>query len=378
MKTKVMNLILAAAALLTAAACTNDDSNVAVDDDTRVAARITAAMADGTTATPDAAPGARAATPSVMLNGVKHLQPQSTEPEILRSAQNDRKDVATRAVGTQWNGDHIGVIVQNSPGSDMAQRYRNARYTTTSVTFAPLDVDNTIYFDDSPEPVKFMAYAPYQPSATVATLPGTNGNGKVYFDMLRQTTPAEQEAVDVLLAPPTTASKSNPTVSFQFNHIMTRLVLNIQTPAAYGFSPDDVKHITAVKIGGLRTTGFIEVVDNRFAFGSDESSRKEEWDITQNVNRVETRNGVTQRVYTLIIPSVQHVKDKAGQDIDAIPLSITFDEQEYKNTKDLKGNPDNPGSFLFAKSYEYTIRLKKTGIEVTGATITDWVDAVRQ
>lgn len=359
MKTKVMTLILAAAALIAAAACTNDDSNVVVDNDTRVAARITAAMTDDdAVATSNAASGTKA---------------------------------ATRAVGDRWNGDSIGVVVQNFPGSDMATQYRNAHYATnstgTTATFAPIDAANTIYFADPDETVTFMAYAPYRPSATPGTLPGTNANGRMYFDMLRQTTPAEQEAVDILLSDHVTASKSNPTVAFQFYHIMTRLVLNIQTPAAYGFSPDDVERITAVKIGGLCTTSFLEIgiADNRFSFGYDEGFRTQEWDITKNVNRVETRNGVTQRVYTLIIPSQQHVEDKDGKPLDAIPLSITFDEQEYKNTKDLKGEPANPGYFVIGRSYEYTIRLKKTGLEVTDATIQDWVtggtgsgDAVRQ
>lgn len=353
MKTKVMNLILAAAALIAAAACANDDNNAVVDNDTPVPARITAAMADGAVATPDA--------------------------KSANSAMTGNDAASTRAAGTRWNRDHIGVMVFKSPGSDMAARYRNARYATTSTgttaDFAPADAANTIYFADPDETVTFWAYAPYQPSADAATLPGTNADGQLFFDMRRQTTPEEQEAVDILVTfMPTTASKSNPTVAFEFTHCMSRLVLKIQTPAMYGFSPDDVERITAVKIGGLATTGYLRISDNNFSVGYDEGSRTQEWDITQNMNSVQTTGGVTQRVYTLIIPSAQYVKDKDGKNIDAIPLSITLDGQDYKNTTDLKGDLAAPGHFTFGNSYEYTINLKKTGLEVTGAKIAPWAD----
>lgn len=351
MKTKSFTLILAAAALIAAAACTNDDNAVTVDNNTPVPARITAAMADGAVATPDTKSGNSAMTGDA---------------------------ASTRAADTRWNRDHIGVVVSQSPGSDMTARYRNARYATTSTgttaDFAPTDAANAIYFADPDETVTFWAYAPYQPSADAATLPGTNADGQLFFDMRRQTTPEEQEAVDILRALPTTASKSNPTVAFKFAHCMSRLVLKIQTPAMYGFSPDDVERITAVKIGGLCTTGYIEISDRGFGVGYDEGSRTQEWDITQNMNSVQTTGGVTQRVYTLIIPSMQRVKDKDGNFIDAIPLSITLDGQDYKNTTDLKGDPDAPGCFFAGNSYEYTVSLKKTGLEVTGATITPWAD----
>lgn len=96
MKTQVFTLI-AAAALIVAAGCSKDE-NTAADNGTPVAARITAAMAGEATATPTGKAG----------------QP------------------ATRAVNDRWNRDHIGVVVYESPASDMAVRYRNAHYVTAS------------------------------------------------------------------------------------------------------------------------------------------------------------------------------------------------------------------------------------------------------
>lgn len=344
-----MNLILAAAALIAAAACTNDD-NVTVDNNAPVAARITATMAgDDAVATP-----------------------------------------ATRAINDHWNGDHIGVIVLSSYGSDMAARYLNAHYATTSTgttaTFAPIDAANTIYFADTDNLVTFAAYAPYQPSATPGELPGTDG--VITIDATRQTTPAGQEAVDFILATGAAARKDAPTVAFtrvdatndySFRHIMTRLVLKIETPAAYGFSPDDVNDISRISLKGLCTGGLLDFKKDpatgmRFNFDADESTRTADWDIAGYVHTVgPDKNGVMQRTHTLIIPD-QSVRDISGNSLQALPISITLNNQVYTNNTDIKGDADFPGNFFTGKSYEYTIRLKKTGLEVSGATITDWVD----
>lgn len=345
MKTRTTTLILAAAALI-AAACTNDD-NVAADNNAPVPARITAAMAD--------------------------------------------EAPATRAVNDRWNRDHIGVVVYESPASDMAARYRNAHYVTTSTgtsaEFAPADAANTIYFADADETVTFWAYAPYQPSATPGGLPGTDG--VITIDATRQATPEEQEAIDFITALGATASKSSPTVAFtkvddahdySFGHIMSRIVLKIETPAAYGFDPADVERISRISLEGLCTGGIFDIkidpaAGRGFGVGYDENTWKAEWDISGCVYTVEPdQNGVMQRIHTLIIPSMQRVKDKDGNSLGALPIAITLDGQVYRNDKDITGDATTNGRFFLGTSYEYTVRLKKSGIEVTGATISDWTD----
>lgn len=361
MKTKATTLILAAAALLAAAACTNDDNDVAVDNNAPVAARITAGMADAAAATPAAKAG----------------QP------------------GTRAVGTRWNRDNIGVVVAKSPGSDMTTRYRNARYVTTSVTttaeFAPADAGNTIYFADSDEPVEFWAYAPYQPSATPGALPGTDG--VITIDATRQTSAEEQEALDFIVSTNgATASKSSPIVRFtrvdpthdySFVHIMSRLVLKIETPAAYGFDPADVERISGISLNGLCTGGTFDVKTTDPATGSgffhdtDRATWTDNWDIAGYVNAVTTTGSVTQRIHTLIFPA-QQAEDIMGSSRTVVPITITLDGQTYTNSQDITGSSygggAHTGNFKPGTSYEYTIRLRKTGLEVTGATITDWTD----
>lgn len=344
MKTK--STLLLAAALLVTAACTSDNDAV-TNPDAPVPARITAGMASDATTTP-----------------------------------------GTRAVDDRWNCDNIGVMVSYSPGSDMNTRYRNARYVTTSTTstaeFAPADPDNTIYFDGSDNTVTFMAYAPYQSSATPGESPGTNG--VITIDATRQSTPAEQEAIDFLISGRVQASKSTPTVAFSgdeaFRHIMARLVLHIQTPAANGFSPDDVERISRISLGGLCTGGTLEFKGNSkgdiFVFyDADDATRTADWDIAGYVHAVgPDKNNVMQRTHTLIFPN-QWVTDMNGNSLKAVPIAITLDGQVYRNDKDITGSADavgDTGNFRSGTSYEYTIRLKKTGLEVTGATIQDWGD----
>lgn len=354
MKTQVFTLI-AAAAIIAAAGCSKDE-NTAADNGTPVAARITAAMAGEAIATPTGKAG----------------QP------------------ATRAVNDRWNRDHIGVIVRESPASDMAVRYRNAHYVTTSTgttaEFTPADAANTIYFADADETVTFLAYAPYQPSATPGGLPGADG--LIAIDATRQATPEEQEAIDFIIATGATASKAHPTVAFtrvdnanhSLYHIMSRIVLKIETPAAYGFDPADVERISRISLEGLCTGGKFDVKSDPatgrvFGVGADENTWTADWDISGCVHTVEPdQNGVMQRIHTLIIPSMQRVKDKDGNSLDALPIAITLDGQVYRNDKDITGDANVNGNFYLGTSYEYTVRLKKSGIEVTGATITDWAD----
>lgn len=354
MKTQVFTLI-AAAVLITVAACTRDDNGAR--DNTPVAARITASMDDVAVATPAAKAG----------------QP------------------ATRAVNDRWNRDHIGVMVISSPNSDMTTRYCNAHYTTASTAasadFTPADADNTIYFADADETVAFLAYAPYQPSATAAELPGADGT--IIIDATRQTTAEEQEAVDFIVAWDATASKAEPTVRFTkvddahdyaFHHIMSRLVLKIETPAAYGFDPADVERISAITLGGLCTGGFLDVKPDPvtgapFSLGYVHDTWKAEWDIAAYVHTVAPgKDGATQRTHTLIVPPMQFPSDINGNNLSAVPIAITLDGQVYTNNKDITLDGVVFAQFSSGVSYEYTIRLRRAGLEVTGATITPWTD----
>lgn len=161
---------------------------------------------------------------------------------------------------------------------------------------------------------------------------------------------------------------------------MSRIVLKIETPAAYGFDPADVERISRISLEGLCTGGILNIkidpaAGRGFGVGFDENTWKAEWDISGCVHTVgPDKSGVMQRIHTLIIPPHQRVKDKDGNFLDALPIAITLDGQVYRNDKDITGDATINGRFSFGTSYEYTVRLRRSGIEVTGATISDWAD----
>ena len=202
------NMILLAAAALALAACNNETPET---DNRPVAARITAGLS----------------TP------------------------------ATRAIGTNWNADEIGVWVKDAPASEMETLYKNVPYTTTS-TGATADFTATtgegIFFQDADETVTFAAYAPYQESDDNETLPGDNG--KVDVDTETNNTEPLQEDIDFLFAEGATATRTNYTVTFadntasggadhSFHHKMAQLNVVFQTSPTDGFGPNDIARSTS-------------------------------------------------------------------------------------------------------------------------------------
>lgn len=116
----------------------------------------------------------------------------------------------TRAVGSSWNMDEIGVSVTSAPNSEMETMYRNVGYSTgatgtVAAEFYPLS--SGIFFQDATETVTFSAYAPYQADLTGNTI-----------DVNTQTNNGDsQENIDFLFAEGATASRLNPTVIFTDN-----------------------------------------------------------------------------------------------------------------------------------------------------------------
>ena len=370
-----MTILAAAALLVTAAACSNDDHAAAVDNNETVPVSITAAMAGNAA---------------------------STTPAAKSAAQ-----PGTRAVGARWNQDHIGVVmytVKPNPtgGTDIFEygRVRNAHYATTSTgtdaTFTPDKPADAIYLSDADGTVIFAAYAPYQPSTGSNGLPGADGVIVLDATLQVNADPAEarrqQDKLDFLLAAGATASKQSPVVRFtvddgrnySFHHMMTRLILKIQSPAANGFDPADAERISGISIGNVCTKTRMAFLEEGFDFpglnNHDPASWKQDWNITHAVHRYDPNPtdpatglpvGTPQLIYTLIIPP-QSLVDAAGNDVPALSLSVTLDGNTYKNNGDIKGELNAPGLFHSGTSYEYTISLKKNALEVSGATITDW------
>ena len=262
----------------------------------------------------------------------------------------------TRAIGTNWNADQIGVWVKDAPTSDMETLYKNVLYTTTS-TGATAEFTATtgegIFFQDANETVTFAAYAPYQPSDANETLPGNNGKVDVKTDNMNTAT--DQEKIDFLFAEGAEASRASSTVSFtddhSFHHKMAQLNVVFQTSETDGFEPDDIFGCS-FNLGGLIHEGTFNVTDGTTALTREPL---DSWDISG----CKYTDAATTRTYSLILLP-QDLTNKA------LNVKVGIDGQTYSNSDAI--NPNLQAGY----TYTYTITVKKSGLVVSGCTITPW------
>lgn len=262
----------------------------------------------------------------------------------------------TRAIGTNWNADRIGVWVKDAPASDMETLYKNVLYTTTS-TGATADFTATtgegIFFQYADETVTFAAYAPYQESDANETLPGNNGKVDVKTDNMNTAT--DQEKIDFLFAEGAEASRTSSTVSFtddhSFHHKMAQLNVVFQTSITDGFGPDDIFG-GSFNLGGLIHEGTFNVTDGTTATTGSEVA---DWDISG----CKYTDAATTRTYSLILLP----QDLSGK---ALNVEVGIGGQTYSNCDAI--NPNLQAGY----TYTYTITVKKSGLVVSGCTITNW------
>lgn len=262
----------------------------------------------------------------------------------------------TRAIGTNWNADRIGVWVKDAPASDMENLYKNVLYTTTS-TGATADFTATtgegIFFQYADETVTFAAYAPYQESDANETLPGNNGKVDVKTDNMNTAT--DQEKIDFLFAEGAEASRASSTVSFtddhSFHHKMAQLNVVFQTSITDGFGPDDIFG-GSFNLGGLIHEGTFNVTDGTTATTGSEVA---DWDISG----CKYTDASTTRTYSLILLP-QDLTSKA------LNVKVGIGGQTYSNSNAI--NPNLQAGY----TYTYTITVKKSGLVVSGCTITNW------
>ena len=308
------NMILLAAAALALAACNNETPET---DNRPVAARITAGLS----------------TPT------------------------------TRAIGTNWNADEIGVWVKDAPASEMETLYKNVHYTTDSkeatATFTATTGEG-IFFQDATETVTFAAYAPYQPSEDNETLPGDNG--KVDVDTETNNTETLQEDIDFLFAEGATATRTNYTVTFadntasggadhSFHHKMAQLNVVFQVSTNDGFAANQIFD-GSFNLGGLVHDGTFNVTDGTTALTGEPL---DSWDISG----CKYTDAATTRTYSLILLP-QDLTNKA------LNVKVGIGGQTYSNSDAI--NPNLQAGY----TYTYTITVKKSGLVVSGCTITNW------
>lgn len=262
---------------------------------------------------------------------------------------------ATRAENQTWGTDDaIGVTVTAAPTSNMETMYRNVEYTistggnTQSATFTSA---TGIYFQDENETVTFSAYFPYQS--------GLAENGIISHDDIStmQTDAATQETIDYLYDDNVTATQTNPSVNFIFEHKMTKLILIVKTGA--GFTPSEIATGWSFNLGGLIHKGTFDT-NTGIAIADATASPVSAWNITDNRCEVDSEAGT--RTYIMYL--YPQTLTSSG-----LSFSATYGGQTY-TTQTGAINP----ALEEGNSYEYTITVNQTGLIVSGCTIEPWTE----
>lgn len=262
---------------------------------------------------------------------------------------------ATRAENQTWGTDDaIGVTVTAAPTSNMETVYRNVEYTistggsTQSATFTSA---TGIYFQDENETVTFSAYFPYQS--------GLAENGIISHDDIStmQTDAATQETIDYLYDDNVTATQTNPSVNFIFEHKMTKLILIVKTGA--GFTPSEIATGWSFNLGGLIHKGTFDT-NTGIAIADATASPVSAWNITDNRCEVDSEAGT--RTYIMYL--YPQTLTSSG-----LSFSATYGGQTYTTQTGAIKPALEEGN-----SYEYTITVNQTGLIVSGCTIEPWTE----
>ncbi len=283
-----------------------------------------------------------------------------------------RAGVGTKASGSLWTQDEIGVTVKSSPSSSMASKYANVPYKTDAdgVGTATFTAEQgEIWFEDPSETVTFTAYAPYETSSDVATLPGTDADGIIsrstadYQD--------DQTKIDFMFASEQTASESSPTVNFVFAHKMSQIVFNIGAGVAVEADGDN-----GVASGSYTLTGLVH--EGTFNVTTGETTTEEDVDgsglelaqVCPSTTLTDSGSGdVTGVSYTVIA---------YPQNPSELTFSATVGGKPYSGTLPIPTSSEGgSGTDGFAAGYSYTYNLTVTETEliVEDCIIGDWIDA---
>ena len=242
--------------------------------------------------------------------------------------------VDTRAAGQAWaDGDKIGIFMieagKTLSADAISEGVDNVCYQSNgSKAFSPISGGKTIFFPIDGD-VDFYSYYPQT----------TVNDYKVALNMANQTS---QEAIDFMYAKKTGCNKATPQVDLKFNHMLSKLVLNVQP--GNGLTEDDLNKLK-VTIKDQNTTATFNLADGVISGEGNPAN-------------------------------IQMKTVKVGKKYEAIllPTKSTTREIEF----DLDNGHDAPFVWKMDQElkggnlYNYTtVKLTRTGVELSG-TIKPW------
>lgn len=270
----------------------------------------------------------------------------------------------SRVMGNKWTYDQIGVMVTGTETSNMKTLYKNVGYETesnsTTALFTPIKQNEAIYFANDTEIVTFAAYAPY-----IKTLPSVlpGSNGVISVDTRSKNNNDDgQTSINYLYAEGAQASKMNPIVAFTgeyaFKHVMSRIILTFKASISDGFTGNEI--FTAGNkfiLGGLKLAGNFDITSG---VAQATGPLVNDWNFTGAIHQ-DNLAAKTRKYTLLLLPQEYGAGSK-------MTIKIKIGSTEYVNNQIITAN------LAAGTSYNYTIILKKDGLEVSGSTITDWIE----
>lgn len=229
-------------------------------------------------------------------------------------------NTASRAAGTEWSvGDAIGIF-----GVSGTKAYDNLKFATESGDGNFAAAGENIFYQTTDD-VTFTAYYPYRASLDaegIITASTADQSNQPTFDFLWSQAKGSYAAPDV---------------NFNFAHRMAQLNF------VFANGNDvDLSDLT-FSIDGI-------VLDGTFDTATGEAK------ITE---------GGTSATLTATVSDAKASMIVFPQNVETMTVNATVDGQQYVCTL-------NPGELTAGTSRNVNIAVKKTGMTVTGSTITDW------
>lgn len=244
--------------------------------------------------------------------------------------------ISSRASGDSWaENDEIGVYMNLTGGVLGALGSNKAHITTAgdgNFTATP-----PLYFPTSGK-VDLLAYYPH--NSTVGFEPTEYA--------VNVSSQASLPAIDLMLATATGLDKSSNSVKLTFAHKLSNIVITITN--GDGFTTEDLKTVS-VSLTGTKAVA--------------------SYDLTEVDNPIITFDTET-KASSITIPTTSN-----GTRAEAIviPQSLSSATLEFRFTGDdnVYSAPIKTAAYLAGNTYSYTAEIKKTGVTLSAANITQWV-----
>lgn len=286
--------------------------------------------------------------------------------EVAAQVTADINSVRTRASVGQWQDGHvIGISTVNTydagnkptPLTD----YKNIPYEYDGKAFGP--IGRTIYFQ-SPEEVTFFAYYPYKEEL--------NENGII--DAKTDADAQErQHEIDFLFTKGAKADKGNPQVKFirmndtedySFHHSMSQITITFSEGDDIAFTGGKFESYT-LKGLVLKGTFNTETGDAKVTDGEQTA------DLTIRPENVAVDNKVFATAPVILFPQTpKFAKEERETPVEGkIGLEVTVEGVTYHATLTIPGGKT---ALEAGSHYTFPVRVKKTGLVVGDAEISDW------